>query len=140
MGSSPSAPTDLRPSPATTPYHKKSQMFLSTAKAGVLRGLIQDTASCVVDWDAHGCWTGAMQTSENPPSTHYGEYGQEEGPRLLDPGPLLDDVGCWLRPEEKKLRTTPQEGAASSASLWVSLVLPLPPTLKNIKNPALSAR
>jgi Helix-turn-helix len=36
MGSSPSAPTDLRPSPATPPYHKKLQMFLFTTKrAGI---------------------------------------------------------------------------------------------------------
>jgi hypothetical protein len=27
-----SSPTDLRPSPATTPYHKKCQMFLSKTK------------------------------------------------------------------------------------------------------------
>jgi hypothetical protein len=32
MGSRPSAPTDLRPSPALPPYHKKCQMFLSTTK------------------------------------------------------------------------------------------------------------
>src|SRR5215218_1816048 len=32
MGSSPSAPTDLRPSPATPPYHKKCRMFLSMTK------------------------------------------------------------------------------------------------------------
>src|SRR5687767_10761146 len=32
MGSSPSAPTDLRPSPATTPYHRKLQLFLSASQ------------------------------------------------------------------------------------------------------------
>src|SRR5919112_1077675 len=43
MGSSPSAPTDPRPSLATPPYHRKCQMFLSTDKrAGVLHDLIQD--------------------------------------------------------------------------------------------------
>src|SRR5215211_1782235 len=33
-----SSPTDLRPSPATTPYHKKCQMFLSTTKGRSLVG------------------------------------------------------------------------------------------------------
>ena len=32
-----SSPTDLRPSPATPPYHTKCQMFLSTTKG---RGLV----------------------------------------------------------------------------------------------------
>src|SRR5918998_2076944 len=31
-------PTDLRPSPATPPYHKKRQMFLSNAKGRSLVG------------------------------------------------------------------------------------------------------
>jgi hypothetical protein len=34
------APTDLRPSPATTPYHRKLQLFLSTTKS---RGVPKDT-------------------------------------------------------------------------------------------------
>jgi hypothetical protein len=39
------APTDLRPSPATTPYHKKLQMFLSTTKS---RGVPKDTRPVLV--------------------------------------------------------------------------------------------
>jgi hypothetical protein len=41
MGSSPSAPTDLRPSPATPPYHKNAECFYLRQWAGILRGLIQ---------------------------------------------------------------------------------------------------
>ena len=39
------APTDLRPSPATTPYHKKLQMFLSKTKG---RDLYRDPGPALV--------------------------------------------------------------------------------------------
>src|ERR687891_1062931 len=49
MGSSPSAPTDLRPSPATPPYHRKRQTFLSTINEPgyymILSRIIQDPAN-----------------------------------------------------------------------------------------------
>jgi hypothetical protein len=90
-------PTDLRPSPATPPYHKKLQMFLFATKGrspvGELRPMIEAGAPSTEEVARHLCGVvpaplGVVMLAP-PEVPRNASRAQTEGrDPALDPGPL----------------------------------------------------